>query len=703
MTHLPDTESTWPTTEMKTDADRAGRLARLSGPCVELLESRGGFQFATLCLWLVFLAIGLLFHRSFNADLFGNEDIENFVHVTGPGIVLELEDLMAGLAVSETVEKAIPLSGLADRIARISGESTRLILQDAASDPPDLLSEDMARSAAETAEALSALGRLAAELANSQQSSGGPSDRRHFHDEVSSAKDALTRHLHAMARVDQAREAGTISRIRIMSVWFWVFLIASLIVGSAFLRLLRDEVVARRARQTAERKANFLAYYDPATGLANRHQFQDRLTGLVARDIPVSVVMIDINDFKEFNERHGRLAGDVVVKEIAYRIRSVAERCSGFPARLGGDDFSLVLLGREAEQPGSVADAILSECRKPILRAGQSYSVQVSVGCVPQSVLTDGDHLTYERIMRAVDFALETARRQTSSAVVVYDTEMANAFEDRRRLVEQLPNAIAARELLVFFQPQFNIAASEVYGFEALVRWGGGGRAVPPLELVRLAEQSGLIEDLDHYVLSEAVGVVADWNRRHRKDFHVSANLSAVHLARAGTADFIRDCLRRSGLRPDALTIEITESVELENDDQARETLARIAALGCRISIDDFGTGYSSFGYLHSIRADEIKIDRSFVTDIETSPLARDILRTLVNLTKCIGRSVVVEGIETEAQARILAELGCSRVQGFLYGKPRPALEWLADTTYGPRSVTTNVKQGGASALVSGG
>lgn len=671
-----------------TDGPDCGALSGPSAPVADrgtdLLQSRGGFLFAVICLCLMSVAVGLFFHRSFQSVFTLAADVDSFVRVDGPGVLSDLEHLEAAVPVSEQKAQEQKVAAFAGHAMAIADRAAGLIAPVARGSLQPALTDTAMVSAAVTLDSFRALRGAADRAVAGIGTPGGPDALTALAQRVAQSRTAMVGHLAAMGRAQAALADKRKRQVDLLTAWFWVFLVAGSAAGVLFLRVLRDEVTARLARQKAERTADLLAYFDPVTGLPNRFQFQDRLTGLIARHVPVSVILIDLDDFKEFNNRHGRLSGNVVLKEIAFRIRSVAGGRPGFAARLSSDDFILALTGEAAGEIDAVAQALSIACHKPVARASAQFAPTVTIGCAPHSELTEDDRLSCEHVLRIAEVALDIAKRQGPSSIVVYSSELARQFVDRRTIAERLPLAMARRELQLYFQPQVDLATERVFGFEALVRWTCEGLFVPPPDLIRAAEQMGLIAELDHFILEEAVRIIADWNRRHRMSFAISVNMSALHLTQPGTVDFILDCIDRYALSSERLTVEITESVALEDDPAAEKALKRLRAGGCRLSIDDFGTGYSSFAYLHKLRADEIKIDRSFVTDIEGSKVARDILGTMLKLTESLEHKVIVEGVETEAQADLLIRMGCSRAQGFLFGRPRPALEWLADTTYGP-------------------
>ncbi len=239
-------------------------------------------------------------------------------------------------------------------------------------------------------------------------------------------------------------------------------------------------------------------------------------------------------------------------------------------------------------------------------------------------------------------------------------------------MIEELPNAIRSGALDVYLQPKVTLPDGVVYGFEALVRWNREGVMVPPDRFVSVAEESGLILELDRYVMRRATQVTADINAELGRSYSISVNLSALHFSGRRIVGWVQAALADSRLPPSLLTLEITESVELGDWRGAQATVEELRESGTRVSIDDFGTGYSSIGYLHAISADELKIDRSLVERIETCDKSRFLVDTVLDMAGNLGLDVVVEGIETESQARVIHQLGGNKAQGFLYGRPMP-------------------------------
>ena len=449
------------------------------------------------------------------------------------------------------------------------------------------------------------------------------------------------------------------------------------------LGLFRREALANARRSQAENRVARLAYTDALTGIANRTRFFDTLACALANSDEVTVCLLDLDQFRELNERRGRALGDAVLRDLAQRLSRAASNVDGHAARLGSDNFAVLLPFDDAQKVAIFLKRMSDECCQPVSKGNDMVVPSVSIGVASASHLPDGIAITHESMIRVADFALNAARaKESGNGVAVYDTDMESSFVDRKTMVEQLPRAMADGALEVYLQPKANLETAEVTGFEALVRWTRSGVSVPPQDLIRIAEDSGLILDLDRYMLDHAIGVVADWNRRHKTDFSLAVNISARHVFQDDIVAVVADSLEKHRMPPELLTVEITETMELGNWKNAEEALSRLRALNCRISIDDFGIGYSSLAYLLAIKVDELKVDKSLIDGIESGE-SLPILEAVLHLSRQLNLYVVVEGVEREAQAECLIKAGFIHGQGYLYGRPRPAIEWLADVTYG--------------------
>jgi diguanylate cyclase (GGDEF)-like protein len=427
------------------------------------------------------------------------------------------------------------------------------------------------------------------------------------------------------------------------------------------------------------------ALHDPLTGLANRALFTDRLVNAVARqarrDGLLAVVCLDLDNFKAINDSLGHVAGDSLLAIIGSRLTAVV-RGGDTAARLGGDEFALILEQGvdEADIQRAVA-RVSEEVGRPCLLGGQVVRVGASMGV---GLLAD-EPLTPEDLLRRADMALFDAKSHGAMArTVIFDASRHDAVQSRQALRTDLTSALGNGELLLLYQPIIHMATGEVTDVEALMRWAHPRRGmISPLEFIPIAEESELIVDMGRWALQRACRDIAVINRgRGKGRIGVHVNVSARQLAAPGLVDDVRTALAEHHLSPRVLLAEMTESVLMDDVTAAQARLTELRDLGVRVGLDDFGTGYSSLGYLKDFPLDVVKIDRAFVTSLATDANDRILAAAIINLCHELRFTTVAEGIETEAQAGLLRQLGCDRAQGFLFARPLPLarlLEFLAD------------------------
>jgi diguanylate cyclase (GGDEF)-like protein/PAS domain S-box-containing protein len=424
-------------------------------------------------------------------------------------------------------------------------------------------------------------------------------------------------------------------------------------------------------RKTLEAELRRLALHDGLTGLANRTLFLDRVTQAVARDDhrTLAVVYVDLDDFKTVNDGLGHVAGDELLRAVAGRLQNCL-RGQDTAARLGGDEFGLLLDDVEDEQTAlDVAHRIGVALSAPFVIDGRQLHVTATFGVV---VRTDEDVCT-EVLLRRADVAMYLAKTRGKNRVQAYEAGMDELFRERLELKGDLAEALAQQQFRVVYQPIVSLATGDLEGFEALVRWQHPQRGVvPPNLFVPIAEETGDIVALGQWVLGTACDQLAAWHRAYPGlRPRMSVNLSIRQLEHPGLLAQVRAAVAASGIDASDLTLEITESVLAADVDLVRGQLTELKDLGVRIAIDDFGTGYSSFGYLHQFPVDILKIDRSFVMDLEAAVSDEaDIVRAIVQLATSRGLRTVAEGIEETVQADVLRELGCDTGQGYLYARP---------------------------------
>ena len=460
------------------------------------------------------------------------------------------------------------------------------------------------------------------------------------------------------------------------------------LLGSFALLLLRSEVLERRAREKAERRSEFLAYFDSLTGIPNRVQFQDCLKRMLGEGTDLTLMYIDLDEFKSINDTNGHGAGDAVLRNTGQILTQAAEDHSGFAARLGGDEFAIVIPSVDIVKLKDISKQLIELTSMPFEFEGEVLEPSLSIGLATTKMITTGLNETIDQLSRVTDFALYVSKEDGRKRFTIYDAELEKRFLQRRAMLDELPHAIENDGLEVHFQPKVELDSGITYGFEALVRWRRGTQLVGPDDFIKLAEESGLVLDIDRFVLGQASRLISDLNKVNGNDFSVSVNLSALHFASNKIVTWVKDALDASSLDPRSLTLEITETVEMLDWNRAQLIISEIKQLGCKIAIDDFGSGYSSLAYLHSTLPDELKVDRSLVKELETSPKARLLLSSVLDIARNLEIEVTVEGIETACQMEILQSMGAVHGQGYYFGRPAPSQVAFADAVASNSSFT---------------
>ena len=422
-------------------------------------------------------------------------------------------------------------------------------------------------------------------------------------------------------------------------------------------------------RKVAEQQIAHMARHDGLTGLVNRTYFHELLR-LALREVAedggaCAVMCLDLDRFKTVNDTVGHMAGDELLKLVAGRI---AERMhpADTVARLGGDEFAVLVKSNPTDEClGNLAKELISVVGKPFSFGGQTIEVGLSIGiaCAPQHGLVE--QLLFSR----ADLALYQAKAEGRNCYRIFDAAMDEAITRRRELERDLRMTLADGGLELHYQPQVRANTCELVGFEALARWRHPTRGpIPPSEFIPLAEETGLISALGEWVLRTACSEAARWTR----PLKVAVNLSPREFQQSDLPDLILGILTETGLSPDRLEIEITETAIFADMGRALSILRRLKALGISIAMDDFGTGYASLATLQAFPFDKIKIDRSFVGQVEVCAQAAVIVRAVLGLGRSLGLCVVAEGVETAGQMRFLVGEECEELQGYLFGKPQP-------------------------------
>jgi len=483
----------------------------------------------------------------------------------------------------------------------------------------------------------------------------------------------------------------------------------SLLGMTLFTSILDARMQSRTARlakslQSANQELELRAFYDPLTKLPNRLLLEERLQRALARaglatrsgaskaervsdkaGHRFALLFIDLDGFKPINDALGHAAGDQVLQEVARRLTTLV-RESDTVSRLGGDEF-VVLLEDIADVATStvLAQRLIEALCAPIHLGERTQHVGASVG-----VAVYPEHGAGDRLMSNADAAMYEAKRSGGNTYVLFQThmEVASTATNMNYLQGELRQAISRGQLALHYQPKFDRRQERLRGAEALLRWSHPEMGdVPPSVFIPVAERYGLINALGAWVIDEACRQMRAWLDQGLR-VRVAINLSVFQLRQADLVQYIEAALHRYQINPSMLLCEITESVAMEDVAATQRTFDQLSRIGVFLSIDDFGTGYSSLAYLRQLPARQLKIDRSFVQDIEANEDARAIVDAVIKLAHALGLAVVAEGVETDGQRAILEMLQCDELQGFLFARPMPALQ-LRNWLLGERPVDT--------------
>ena len=411
------------------------------------------------------------------------------------------------------------------------------------------------------------------------------------------------------------------------------------------------------------------AYNDALTGLPNRHMLQQRLSECVRQADGLgsfALLLIDLDGFKAVNDTLGHSAGDSVLREVARRLE-IAAGDSGMAARMGGDEFAIVMdVGSVARDAHMLAVAITEAGREPFRLDGQDADVTFSVGVA----VAPGDGATTDDLLKNADLALYAAKAEQRGSYRFFEPAMDKALRDRRKLERDLSLALERGEFELHYQPILNLRRQVFSGFEALLRWRHSEDGlISPAQFIPVAEETGLIVPIGEWVLREAIAEAAKWPR----DLRVAINVSSIQFQRGNVVATIMNALGTARMAPERVEIEITESVFFENSAANLDALRQLHALGLKIALDDFGTGFSALSYLLKYPFDKIKIDGGFVRAIDTAAGAQTIVRAIAEIGHGMGIVTTAEGVETAAQLRNIHAAGYTEAQGFLIARPLPA------------------------------
>jgi len=474
-------------------------------------------------------------------------------------------------------------------------------------------------------------------------------------------------------------------------------------------------------RRMAEDKIKHLANFDTLTGLPNRRQLFWRSERAIEHakrlNHGVALIQIGLDRFKVINENLGHQAGDELLIEVARRLRGCVKhseqvmeggldlhahrshRTLEAVGRLGADEFVVLLPEvQSADEPMEVARKVLESLRAPMMASGQECFITASAGvaCFPSHGVNVAD------LLRSADVAMDMAKTQGRNSTMLYDPQLASKGRVRLDLDTALHKAMERNELVLYYQPKIDVRTSQMVGAEALMRWQRDGKLIPPGDFIPLAETTGLINEMSLWAIREAARQVKAWKQDHGLDITVAVNMPSRLFERSDLVELVAGILAEEGVSPHSIELEITETGLMKDLQGVVPSLHKLNELGTDISIDDFGTGYSSLAYLTSLPISELKIDRSFVRDLGTTPQSTAVVSAIIALARALGLRVIAEGVEQVSQMEVLYNLGCQICQGFLFARPMPAgelNEWLRDQHLKPPLPRIDTEFGGLDPL----
>lgn len=442
----------------------------------------------------------------------------------------------------------------------------------------------------------------------------------------------------------------------------------------------------QQVRAAAEDKIHKLAYFDQLTGLPNRTLFIQKLTEQAfssseEKETPrFAVVTLDLDHFKDINDSMGHNVGDAILRGVGKRLRSSLPE-EAVVSRAGEDEFAVTIPLSDdlktARDVGKKIRSIISS--EPFKVYNESFQIRSSIG-----VATFPDDGTDpNNVLKNADIALNRAKEEGRDRIREYSEDFDKAVQQRFQLLRDLRDALENDDLTVFYQPQFDLNTGEIIGAEALIRWWkkdnskAGGSYISPADFIPIAEQSGLIVPIGAWVLKEACKTAKSWHEAG-KNIRIAVNVSGAQFYQSNLVKYTNEVLEETGVKPELLELEVTESIFMDDISIAVETLHKLHELGVELAIDDFGTGYSSLSYLRQFKIDRLKIDQSFIRNALNNADDAAIARTIISLGHSLNLKVIAEGVETKDHEQFLVDEGCDEVQGFRYSKPVPKEEFWA-------------------------
>lgn len=431
------------------------------------------------------------------------------------------------------------------------------------------------------------------------------------------------------------------------------------------------QYIAIRTDITAQKnlkQISNLVFYDDLTGLPNRRNLMTRLESDLKiakeKEHPFAIFILNVNRFKHINNELGHSAGDAFLQTLANRLRAI-DHTSGSFYRINSDEFVFVL--HDTSLINEMASKIMKVFETKFQYNGYEFYSSISIGIsrFPQ----DGE--TVQDLMNAADHAKRSAKQSKNNSYRIFSDSSHKENAKWLKIETKLHQAIKKDLLEIHYQPKYNIHTSRIVGLEALVRWTDDELGpVPPMHFIPIAEECGLINDIGVLVLKKACARMKKWNDEHNTNYHISVNISPIHLSTPGFLEMIEDVLNETGIQPKHLEIEITEMSLMDYSEGILKIISRIKEVGAMISIDDFGTGYSSLSYLKKFPVNTLKIDRSFVSDIGKEKTGVAMISAIISIANALNLEVIAEGVEEEYELNVLRENGCNYVQGYYFSKP---------------------------------
>jgi diguanylate cyclase (GGDEF)-like protein len=449
--------------------------------------------------------------------------------------------------------------------------------------------------------------------------------------------------------------------------------------------VFRGVVTDITAQRQAEERVSYMAHYDGLTDLPNRFLFNDSLYHALRRDGRAALLFMDLDHFKAVNDTLGHGVGDKLLQEAARRLETVVGK-RAMVARLGGDEFAILLTGARIKD----ADAVASRVIKAMSESFNLGDHDVVVGTTIGIAQAPGDGDSVETLLRNADLALYAAKAMGRNRAIRYESGMDEAAQERRMIEMDLRSALGKDEMRLHYQSLVDANTSEITGYEALVRWVHPTRGiVMPTAFIPIAEDTGLIVQLGEWVIRQALQDLASWPEH----ISVSINLSPAQMRSAALISTVVNAIAANGVDPGRICMEITETVLMQDSDANIAILHKLREIGLQIALDDFGTGYSSLNYLRSFPFSRIKIDRCFVSEIDSREDCRAIVRSVIDLANSLGMATTAEGVERETQVAQLRIEGCGEVQGFLYSHAVPADELSDLRSVKPKGHVVAIRQ----------